>query len=112
MRNQSCHSSIKGTGGGFNLRGEPVGAKANSQPPSHVEPELWDPLHSRPEKDKLALVKTLQSKLTHVIKQLDDRATTLRGHIALERFKGSSNSIVIPSLKALTLTEHESNLDF
>ena len=97
---KSVLSFIKGTGGGFNLRGEPVGVKANSQRPSHVEPELWDPLTRGQKKDKLALVKTLQSKSTHVIKQLDDRAVTLRGHLALECFKGPSNSIVIPHLKA------------
>ena len=73
-----------------------MGKKANSQRPSHVEPELWDPLTPGQKKDKLGLVKSLQSRLEKLIAQLADRAVTMRGLLAINLFKGSENSIVIP----------------
>ena len=100
---KSVLSYIRGRGGGYNLRGEPVGKKANAQRPSHVEPELWDPLTPGQKKDKLGLVKILQSRLEKLIAQLADRAITMRGLLAINLFKGSENSIVIPDLKSLNL---------
>ena len=80
-----------------------MGKKANSQRPSHVEPELWDPITPGQKKDKLGLVKSLQSRLERLIVQLADRAVTMRGLLAVNPFKGSENSIVIPNLKDLNL---------
>ena len=84
---KSVLSYSQGRGGGYNLRGEPVGGKANSQRPSHVEPELWDPLTPGQKKDKLGLVKLLQSRLEKLIAQLADRAVTMRGLLAVTLFQ-------------------------
>ena len=45
----------------------------------------------------------MQSKLEKLIVQIADRAVMMRGLVAINLFKGSEKSIVIPSLKDLSL---------
>ena len=73
----------------------------NSQRPSSIEPELFDPMTPAQKRDQIALAGQQKHVLENLMLKLKDRAITIKGLIAFEIFKGHPGSVVIPDTHAV-----------
>ncbi len=94
---------LGGSGGGFHIDGRSVRSDSKSLRPSCLEPEFYNAFSTSQKKDQIRLVKEQKKALDSKLFQIHGRLQALRGHMAIARFKGLRDSLVIPSLKALNM---------
>ena len=97
---------VSGRGQGYHIDGRPVRRDPNSQRPSSIEPELYNPLSPAKKRDQIALAGQQKHVLENFILKLKDQAITIKGLIAVEIFKGHPGSVAIPDIHAMSLETH------